>query len=154
MKNRRNILSVIITAIIALFLMIAIAPNASAAAAGLSIGPVTASTNTSGTASTGTNYVIAGNGQIDTLYITKSATNSTVVWITTDQGVTVYSNTLVNVTSAITRPRVLPTDLGGTAWGNTNAAPVPLSFSGNLYLNAFSAVGTSSTVTATFLIQR
>lgn len=154
MKTTRNMLTAAIAALVTLAVLFAVAPNANAAAAGLSIGPVTASTNTSATASTGTNYVIAGNGQIDTLYITKSATNSTVVWITTDQGVTVYSNTLVNVTSALTRPRLLPTDLGGTAWGATNIAPVPLSFSGNLYLNAYSAVGTSSTVSATFLIQR
>lgn len=145
MKSR-NILTVILTAIVSLFLMIAIVPTANAQSFGVSLGPVTASTNTSATASTGTNSYQSGNGLIDSVYITKSATNSTIVWITTEQGVTVYSNTLVNVTSAFTRPRVFPTDLGGTAWGNTNVSPIQISFSGLLTVNAYSAVGTNHTV--------
>lgn len=149
----KNLARLFVAAVVASAIC-AIAPVSShAAAAAVSIGPVTASTNTSATASTGTNFYPAGNAQIDTVYITKNNTNSTVVWITTDQGVTVYSNTIVNATTATTRPRLLPTDVGGTVV-NTNAVPLPISFSGNLYLNAFSAVGLTNTVTATITLQR
>ena len=141
----KNLARLFVAAVVASAIC-AIAPVSShAAAAAVSIGPVTAST--------GTNFYPAGNAQIDTVYITKNNTNSTVVWITTDQGVTVYSNTIVNATTATTRPRLLPTDVGGTVV-NTNAVPLPISFSGNLYLNAFSAVGLTNTVTATITLQR
>lgn len=135
--------------------VLALSQPARAAAAGTPALKVTADTNLTAAASGGTNAVDAGVGVIDSIQISKSSTQSVCVVVTTDQGLTVYSNTLTT-TAAAAQPRVFPTDVNGANLTNVMAStqPVGIPYSGRLILNAYKAAVTGITVTVQTQVQR